>query len=64
MTGKLLRMKPIFQEKIWGGNRLHTIFNYDIPSDATGECWAISGHAGHRHYRILMIYFEEVSYEY
>ena len=46
MTGKILKMKPIFQEKIWGGNRLHTIFNYDIPSDATGECWAISGHAG------------------
>ena len=46
MPGKILKMKPIFQEKIWGGNRLRTIFNYNIPSDATGECWAISGHAG------------------
>lgn len=35
---------PTFQEKIWGGNRLKTEFNYDIPSDHTGECWAISAH--------------------
>ena len=42
----ILRLQPIFQEKIWGGNRLHTVFDYEIPSDATGECWAISGHPG------------------
>ncbi len=42
----ILRMRPIFQEKIWGGNRLSTVFNYPIPSDHTGECWAISGHPG------------------
>ncbi len=29
---------------IWGGNRLHTDFGYDIPSDKTGECWAIGAH--------------------
>ena len=40
----LLRMEPVFQEKIWGGDRLRTVFNYPIPSDKTGECWAISGH--------------------
>lgn len=39
-----LFLKPIFHEKIWGGNKLNTIFNYDIPSDKTGECWAISAH--------------------
>ena len=44
--GKILKMQPIFQEKIWGGNRLQTVFDYDIPSDHTGECWAISGHPG------------------
>lgn len=38
-------LKPVFQEKIWGGNRLKTEFGYDIPSDHTGECWAISAHA-------------------
>lgn len=40
----LLRMEPVFQEKIWGGDRLRTVFDYPIPSDKTGECWAISGH--------------------
>lgn len=44
MRGTILKMKPIFQEKIWGGNRLHSVFGYDIPSNETGECWAISGH--------------------
>ncbi len=40
----LIFLKPIFHEKIWGGNRLATNFNYDIPSTKTGECWAISAH--------------------
>lgn len=44
MKQELLRLKPVFQEKIWGGERLRTVFHYDIPSDQTGECWAISGH--------------------
>lgn len=37
-------LKPYFQEKMWGGDRLHTEFGYQIPSDHTGECWAISAH--------------------
>ena len=44
MSKNLLRMEPVFQEKIWGGNRLRTAFHYDTPSDHTGECWAVSGH--------------------
>lgn len=39
-----LFLKPVFQERIWGGTALHDQFGYDIPSDHTGECWAISGH--------------------
>ena len=39
-----LFMKPVFQEKIWGGNRLHTVFGFDLPSDKIGEDWAISAH--------------------
>ncbi|MGO2083947.1 mannose-6-phosphate isomerase, class I [Vagococcus sp.] len=39
-----LFLKPVFQEKIWGGNQLQTSFNYELPSDKTGECWAISAH--------------------
>jgi len=29
---------------IWGGNRLAKDFNYEIPSETTGECWAVSAH--------------------
>lgn len=40
----LIFLKPIFHEKIWGGTRLKSNFNYEIPSEKTGECWAISAH--------------------
>lgn len=39
-----LFLKPVFKEMIWGGKALKELFNYDIPSDNTGECWAISAH--------------------
>lgn len=39
-----LFMKPVFQEKIWGGSRLRTVFGFDIPNDKIGEDWAISAH--------------------
>lgn len=42
--GHVLRITPIFKEMIWGGNKLKSLFGYDIPSDSTGECWGISGH--------------------
>jgi len=38
-----LFLQPVFQERIWGGTALKS-FNYDIPNDYTGECWAISAH--------------------
>lgn len=41
---ELLWMTPVFKETIWGGDRLHSSFQYEIPSDHTGECWAISSH--------------------
>ena len=42
---ELLFMEPVFKEAIWGGTKLRDVFGYEIPSDTTGECWAISGHA-------------------
>jgi len=39
-----LFLKPVFKERIWGGTALTSQFGYDIPSDQTGECWAISAH--------------------
>jgi mannose-6-phosphate isomerase len=41
---EILRLKPIFKDKIWGGKRLRTLFSYPISSPKTGECWAISAH--------------------
>ena len=42
---ELLFMDPVFKEAICGGTKLRDVFDYEIPSDTTGECWAISGHA-------------------
>lgn len=39
-----LFLEAVMHEKIWGGNHLELEFGYDIPSDHTGECWAISAH--------------------
>ena len=41
---ELIKLKPVFKEMIWGGDKLRTDFHYDIPSEHTGECWAISAH--------------------
>ncbi len=38
-------LQPVFQERIWGGEKLHTLFNYDIPNDKIGEAWVISAHS-------------------
>lgn len=39
---KILFLEGKYREKIWGGKRLREIYSYDIPSDKTGEYWAIS----------------------
>lgn len=42
--GHVLKMEPVFKEMIWGGHKLKDVYGYEIPSDHTGECWAISAH--------------------
>ncbi len=42
-------MEPLFlqgvlQDKIWGGTKLRDEYGYDIPTETTGELWAISAH--------------------
>lgn len=37
-------LAPNFQKKIWGGRKLETQFNYDIPAGDIGEAWVISAH--------------------
>ncbi|MED2946757.1 mannose-6-phosphate isomerase, class I [Bacillus subtilis] len=44
MTQSPIFLTPVFKEKIWGGTALRDRFGYSIPSESTGECWAISAH--------------------
>lgn len=44
MYNQPIFLKPAFQDRIWGGKKLQTLFDYDIPSNQTGEAWAISAH--------------------
>lgn len=39
-----LFLKGVLQDKIWGGTKLRDEFGYDIPTETTGEMWAISAH--------------------
>ena len=42
-----LKFKPIFKEKVWGGNRLVSILNKPFPEQKRiGESWEISGVEG------------------
>jgi mannose-6-phosphate isomerase len=41
---EIIFLDPVFKPMIWGGKKLETDFGYQIPSDHTGECWAISAH--------------------
>lgn len=40
----IIFLEPVFKQMIWGGDRLRTEWNYDIPGEDTGECWAVSAH--------------------
>ena len=39
----ILKFNPVLHNKIWGGNKLKTIYNYPA-SDNCGEVWGISAH--------------------
>ncbi|MEW6856595.1 mannose-6-phosphate isomerase, class I [Streptococcus iniae] len=39
-----LFLNSVMHDKIWGGTKLRDVFNYTIPSETTGEYWAISAH--------------------
>lgn len=44
MYNEPIFLDPVFQDRIWGGDKLKTLFNYDIPNNTTGEAWVISAH--------------------
>ena len=37
-------LRPSFHEKIWGGEKIKELFDYDIPGNRIGEAWVISAH--------------------
>jgi mannose-6-phosphate isomerase len=39
-----LKFQPILKDKIWGGNKLKSIFNKAAESDKLGESWELSGY--------------------
>ncbi len=40
-----LKFIPIFKEKIWGGDKIHTVFGMDyFPLPNCGEAWVLSGY--------------------
>lgn len=38
-------LAPVFQERIWGGQKLHRKYGYHLPYEKTGEAWVISAHS-------------------
>lgn len=44
MYNEPIFLKPVFQERIWGGQKLKTEYHYQIPYEHTGEAWVISAH--------------------
>lgn len=44
MKKEILHMKPVFKQMIWGGKKLGSEWNYEIPGEKTGECWGVSAH--------------------
>ncbi len=42
MLQKPIRFQPLYKERPWGGKKLKTLLNKDIPSSKTGESWEIS----------------------
>ena len=41
---EIIRLKPVFKQMIWGGNKLRDEFSYDVDAENIGECWGISAH--------------------
>jgi mannose-6-phosphate isomerase len=41
-----LKFKPILKERLWGGEKLHTVLGKPIMSDITGESWELSTVSG------------------
>ncbi len=43
MKNKIIKVKPFFSKRIWGGEKLKE-YGFEIPSNDIGEAWLISAH--------------------
>ena len=41
---EMIKLKPVFKQMIWGGNKIRDEINYPVDFDNCGECWGISAH--------------------
>ena len=41
---EILKLKAIYKEMIWGGDKLGKIYGKPIPSASTGESWEAAEH--------------------
>src|SRR5699024_463470 len=44
MYNKPIFLQPVFQDRIWGSNKLKTLYDDASPNDQAGEAWTISDH--------------------
>ena len=44
MLNDIVFLEPVFKDMIWGGTRLNKLFDYQLPTKTTGECWGIAAH--------------------
>lgn len=42
----ILKLKPVFKSKIWGGTKLKNLFHYQTEEPNIGECWGVSAIPG------------------
>ena len=40
------QLRPVLKSKMWGGQKLKRLFNFENKEDNIGECWGISGYEG------------------
>lgn len=43
---KIFKFRPIYKTTLWGGNRIASFKNVELPEKNIGECWEISGIEG------------------
>ena len=44
ITMEILKLKPIFKDYIWGGNRLRDDYGFETGFDKTAEGWMLGCH--------------------